>query len=416
MALAGNAAFATLSPRRTSVGGFRLMTDLVRARVMVMMTAAVLLASVGVLRAGAAAPVTPTTATTRGLLPGGLFTTTTKAPGPPRGILTPPPPPPRPPARTGPLQPTPGPPAAPAAPVPTTTTSTTTTATTFPPDLLAISMSVKRSGPNSTARLLAGLQPLEAFGLTPVQAAIVGMGAFPVAGPADYTDDWLMPRPGLRPHLHQGNDIFAVTGTPVRAPVAGVVGYHNDDPGGYGLYSTVTTSDGTYYLSAHLNAFATGLSSGAGVARGQVIGFVGASGNAIGGTPHDHFELHPRGGGAVNPKSFLDSALAQALAEVPALVKTYQDRVAPPAPAPPEPRAPTAEELQEAPPGPAPAVGPLRPQRLAPAKPSPALIISATSALSFPVTLLPLVLSPLGRKQLARHSRSRRQRRPRRAP
>src|SRR2546428_91530 len=66
-----------------------------------------------------------------------------------------------------------------------------------------------RSGASTTAPLLDALKPLEDFGLTPVDAAVLGMGHFPVAGYAAYTDDWLMPRAGPPFHLHQGNDVFA---------------------------------------------------------------------------------------------------------------------------------------------------------------------------------------------------------------
>ncbi|HZT67713.1 MAG TPA: M23 family metallopeptidase [Acidimicrobiales bacterium] len=212
--------------------------------------------------------------------------------------------------------------------------------------MLSESEAVRRTGPTSTAPLLAALAQLQRFGLTPVQAAIIGMGQFPVAGLATYGDDFLEYRSFPTPHLHQGIDIVAAEGTPLRSPAAGVLRYSTADPDGYGLTALVVQPDGTYFLLAHMSATVLGLASGASVKQGQVIGFVGASGDATG--PHCHFEVHPRGGAATDPKPFLDGALAQAMAQVPALVQAFagpQQATAPvvtavPSPAP-VPAAPT---------------------------------------------------------------------------
>jgi len=191
----------------------------------------------------------------------------------------------------------------------------------IPPDAAALIASVVRSGGNSTAALLDALRALEAFGLSPEEAVLVGMGHFPVAGPAAFSDDWLMPRYTPVFHLHQGNDIFAATGTPLRAPFEGTVRYGDEPVGGLAAY--VTTADGTYFYMAHMDAAAAGLASGTHVAQGQVVGFVGDSGNARGGSPHCHFEIHPGGGPAVDPKAFLDSWLTEAIAAVPQLLAAY---------------------------------------------------------------------------------------------
>ncbi|MDQ1429173.1 MAG: hypothetical protein QOK39_2649 [Acidimicrobiaceae bacterium] len=200
----------------------------------------------------------------------------------------------------------------------TTTTVPATTTAPFPPDLLAIANSVKRSPPNNDAALLAALVPLQGLGYTAQQADIAGMGQFPVAGPAFFADDWLEPRPGNPPRLHLGDDVVAAMGTPIRAPIDGVLTYETSDPTGYGLASVVTGPDHTFYRMAHMSATVVGLATGSAVKQGQVVGFVGATGDATG--PHVHFEVHPLGGAGVDPKPILDGWLAAAKAAAPALI------------------------------------------------------------------------------------------------
>jgi hypothetical protein len=190
---------------------------------------------------------------------------------------------------------------------------------------------VHRSGPSSTASLVSALAPLGRYGLSPLQQALVGFGRFPVAGPSVYTDDWLEYRSFPTPHLHQGIDIAAAYGTPLRSPAAGMLTYSNSDPDGYGLTAIVTGSDGTTYVLAHMSATVLGLSSGRTVSEGQVIGFVGDSGDATG--PHLHFEIHPGGGPGIDAKPVLDRWLMAATAAAPALVAAYaaaRSRPAPP--------------------------------------------------------------------------------------
>ena len=103
--------------------------------------------------------------------------------------------------------------------------------------------------------------------------------------------------------------------------------------GGKGIF--VTAPDGTYYYMAHLNSFHADLRSGAAVKQGQVVGYNGDSGNARGGAPHVHFEVHPGGGAAVNPKPFLDGWLQEAMDQAPALIASFQ----------PQPAVGTTEEI-----------------------------------------------------------------------
>lgn len=181
--------------------------------------------------------------------------------------------------------------------------------------------SMARSSPSSTDALLAALRPLQDYGISAIDAAMMGMGRFPVGGAAYYRDDFGDHRDGPPVHPHAGNDIFAAFDTPVRAPAEGRVEFADSGLGGKS--ATVTEPDGTYYYMAHLNGFAPDLASGSLVKAGQLVGFNGDSGNARGGAPHVHFEIHPKGGAAVNPKPILDQWLADALAAVPTLLAPY---------------------------------------------------------------------------------------------
>jgi murein DD-endopeptidase MepM/ murein hydrolase activator NlpD len=212
----------------------------------------------------------------------------------------------------------------------TTKPGTTSSVTEDAPSLSAgqveeVLRSQQRSGASSTSALVEALKPLQNVGMTLPEALALGMGQFPLLGVANWTDDWLDPRAGPPPHQHQGNDLFAAFDTPVRAPVDGVVRFEDAGLGGKGAF--VTAPDGTYYYMAHLNGFNTSLANGAAVKQGQIVGYNGDSGNAKGGAPHVHFEIHPRGGAAVNPKPILDAWVADALARAPDLLASYQPKV-----------------------------------------------------------------------------------------
>ena len=226
------------------------------------------------------------------------------------------PPPTQPPKTTPPT--TPPPPA----PAPTTTTTVNPNSQTIPPDAQAQINAVHRTPPNSTAGLIQALSALEDFGLTPQEAINVGFGHFPVAGMANWSDDWLMPRFTPTFHLHQGNDIFADGGLPIRATFDGTVRFSEEPVGGKDVY--LDMPNGTYFFCAHAADFAPGISSGQSVKQGTVIGFVGNTGDAQGGATHCHFEMHPNGGAAVDPKSTLDGWINEDLANVPNLIAAYQ--------------------------------------------------------------------------------------------
>ena len=223
---------------------------------------------------------------------------------------------------------------------PTTTTSVvpepTTTTTTeppplepgqVPPDVQAMIDAYPRTPARSTADLMDALAPLGAYDLSPAQLA-PAFGRFPVAGRASYSHDWLFPRHVPEFHVHEGTDVFAERGTPVLAPTAGTVRTSNGSIGG--LAVRVTQPDGTFWYLSHLDAIADGIEDGVQVAAGQVVGTVGDSGNAKGGAPHVHVEVHPHGGEALDPKPLLDQYLDEALARAPEVVLRLIAEHAPP--------------------------------------------------------------------------------------
>ncbi len=127
---------------------------------------------------------------------------------------------------------------------------------------------------------------------------------FPVVGHADFSDDYGAARADTG--WHHGNDIFADRGTPVVAVADGRLSRVGVNTlGGNRLWLTDDSGNAFYY--AHLSAYAPVAVEGARVTRGQVIAFVGNTGDAITTPPHLHFEVHPGGEEAdsVNPYPYL---------------------------------------------------------------------------------------------------------------
>jgi murein DD-endopeptidase MepM/ murein hydrolase activator NlpD len=125
----------------------------------------------------------------------------------------------------------------------------------------------------------------------------------PVAGPVSFTDDWGQPRSNWR--VHQGTDIFAVRGTPNVAVGDGIAKQSHNSLGGNSVW--VYTTDGNAFYYAHLDAYegAWNADGARVVKKGEVIGYLGNTGNASGGPTHTHFQIHPGDIGPINPYPLL---------------------------------------------------------------------------------------------------------------
>ena len=120
--------------------------------------------------------------------------------------------------------------------------------------------------------------------------------------PRQIQDTWGTARSGGR--KHEGIDIFAKRGTPVLSTTQGiVVRVGIDDLGGKVVWIVGPNLSRHYY--AHLNDYADQIQEGDWVEVGEVIGYVGNTGNAKSTPPHLHYGIYLNGQGAVNPYPYL---------------------------------------------------------------------------------------------------------------
>jgi murein DD-endopeptidase MepM/ murein hydrolase activator NlpD len=133
---------------------------------------------------------------------------------------------------------------------------------------------------------------------------------FPVYGPSSFVDTFGAARSDVPGGWHHGDDIFAPLGAPVLAVASGTVfsvGWNRI--GGNRLW--LRDGQGNLFYYAHLSAFTPLAINGNQVNAGDVLGFVGNTGDAQGTPTHLHFEIHPVSlialgyDGAVNPTSYL---------------------------------------------------------------------------------------------------------------
>ena len=156
---------------------------------------------------------------------------------------------------------------------------------------------------------------------TSTKPATVSATVVPRRRARQYTNDYGAPRPQ---GSHEGNDIMAPRRALAVATEAGKVKFWTHSAAA-GCMLYLYGKSGTTYLYIHLNndltnhndnrgkcvagtSYAPGLKDGAKVQAGQLLGFVGDSGDANGIATHLHFEVHPHDGGATNPYPYLNRA------------------------------------------------------------------------------------------------------------
>jgi murein DD-endopeptidase MepM/ murein hydrolase activator NlpD len=169
---------------------------------------------------------------------------------------------------------------------------------------------VTGGGPGKGAPNGKGLPPLKSKppNVTPSLGATGYV--FPVYGPSSFVDTFGALRSDVPGGWHHGDDIFAPLGAPILAVANGTVfsvGWNK--VGGWRLW--LRDDQGNEFYYAHLSAYSPFAVDGAIVQAGDVLGFVGDTGDALGTPFHLHFEVHPVGllglgyDGAVDPTTYL---------------------------------------------------------------------------------------------------------------
>ena len=159
------------------------------------------------------------------------------------------------------------------------------------------------------------------FSAFPASAGFTRPIFFPVEGAASFTDTFNDGRSGGR--VHEGIDIFAPKMTPLLAAVDGRIDFLTETEPSYGWMLQIEDAAGYEYWYLHVNndtpgtddglggrmhAFAQGIERGTYVVKGQLLGWLGDSGNAETTAPHLHFEMHVPEGAAIDPYESLLAA------------------------------------------------------------------------------------------------------------
>lgn len=149
-----------------------------------------------------------------------------------------------------------------------------------------------------------------------IQSMIAELERQEAANSITSTGTYIWPLPGYSPgsaygwrmhpiynemRFHAGEDIGAPSGTPILAADSGVATVIPDNGNGYGNYIMINHGGGRVTLYAHMSGFA--ISDGATVNQGDVIGYVGSTGNSTG--PHLHFEVRVNGA-TTDPKQYFN--------------------------------------------------------------------------------------------------------------
>lgn len=116
-------------------------------------------------------------------------------------------------------------------------------------------------------------------------------------------NDWGFPRSTTSSGFHQGNDLFAPIGTPVVAPISGQLSFGSNGLGGRTF--NITSPSGWVVYGAHNSSL---VGSDRWVNAGELVAYVGDSGDARGGQPHLHLGLRRTTGSFINPYPSLSAA------------------------------------------------------------------------------------------------------------
>lgn len=156
--------------------------------------------------------------------------------------------------------------------------------------------------------------------LSPTKASALQPIVFPVIGSATYSNDYYAARTG---GIHGATDIFASKHRPLVSPVNGTIISMNVPEASWGYSITIRDADGYEFRFIHMNndnvgtddgkggpmnAYAVDIKVGNPVVKGQLVGYLGDSGNAETTAPHLHFEIFGPDGSIVNPYDVLGSA------------------------------------------------------------------------------------------------------------
>jgi murein DD-endopeptidase MepM/ murein hydrolase activator NlpD len=200
---------------------------------------------------------------------------------------------------------------------PATTTAPTTTSAPAPPATRRPapqmpSPAARGAKTKSKASKKRGKGPLVLTPPSVTPKLTSGGYVFPVYGPSGYGDSFGAPRGDVSGGWHHGDDIFSSLGSPILAVTSGTVysvGWN--EIGGWRLW--LRDSGGNEFYYAHLSAYTSLAVDGRHVTAGEVLGFVGNTGDAQGTPYHLHFEVHPVSmlflgyDGAVDPTPYLDA-------------------------------------------------------------------------------------------------------------
>lgn len=202
----------------------------------------------------------------------------------------------------------------------------------------SFSFNTRKVHKKGTLVMLAVFMGLSPLLQSPQVASANSTPYFPLIGSAYFSDDFL----GRRANgPHHATDIFAAKMTPIISPVPGEIFYVNSPQATWGYSVGVEDASGIRYYFVHMNndtpgtddgrggemnAYAPDMKVGNKVEKGQLLGYVGDSGNAENTPPHLHFEIYDTNENPINPYHHL---IRWGHVSTPSLYPPLEDEVLP---------------------------------------------------------------------------------------